>query len=224
MISAQPDPPTAGQPTKLRMMIHSADGSMVQDFDVVHEKKLHLILVREGLDEFAHVHPELDDKGNATIEHTFPAGGDYFVYADHQPRGEAPSVARGKIHVEGKERPAEKLTPNVPGQVRGDKLEADVTVEKAETAGSTSIVFVLRDLDGEAVADLEPYLGALGHLVIVSADGSEYVHAHPDEAGSAREHSVAFEAHFERPGIYKGWGQFQRAGEVSTIPFVVKVD
>ena len=72
--------------------------------------------------------------------------------------------------------------------------------------------------------DLETYLGALGHLVIVSENGQEYVHAHPDDGSDAAGGRVAFDAHFTKPGLYKGWGQFQRAGEVLTVPFVARID
>ena len=26
------------------------------------------------------------------------------------------------------------------------------------------------------------------------------------------------------PGLYKGWGQFKRGGEVRVVPFVVRID
>jgi hypothetical protein len=63
----------------------------------------------------------------------------------------------------------------------------------------------------------------MGHLVIISADGKLYVHAHAVEGKSANG-VVEFAAHFTQAGIYKAWGQFQRAGQVYTVPFVLKVD
>lgn len=224
IITTRPNPPIAGMPTQLRTMIHRADGSMVNEFDVVHEKKLHLILVRKGLDEFAHLHPEIDEAGNAEVEHTFRLGGDYFVYADHQPKGDAQATAKAMLSVKGESPAAPNLVPDVPGSVAGDGLAADVEVEEAGEGETRSIAFRLTDEKGQPVADLEPYLGALGHLVIVSEDGQDYVHAHPDEGGDAPDRRVAFEAHFTKPGLYKGWGQFQREGIVRAIPFVVRVE
>lgn len=222
--TTRPNPPVAGMPTQLRAMIHRADGSMVNEFDVIHEKKLHLILVRKGLDEFAHLHPDIDEAGNAEVEHTFRLGGDYFVYADHQPKGEPQATAKATLSVEGENPAAPTLVPDVPGRVAGDGLSADVEVESTGEGETRSIAFALTDEMGQTVADLEPYLGALGHLVIVSEDGQEYVHAHPGNEGDATDGRVAFEAHFTKPGLYKGWGQFQRGGEVRTIPFVVRVE
>lgn len=197
---------------------------MVKEFGLVHEKQVHLILVRKGLDEFAHLHPEVDEAGNGVVEHTFPLGGDYFVYADHQPAGDRQATAKATLRVEGDSPSAPKLAPDVPGRVSGDGLSADVAIEVTGEGEARSIAFALSDAEGKLVADLEPYLGALGHLVIVSENGQEYVHAHPQEERDAKDGYVAFEAHFTKPGLYKGWGQFQRAGEVLTVPFVVRVE
>lgn len=224
VLTTRPDPPKAGEPTQVQTMIHRADGSMVKDFDLVHEKKIHLIVVRKGLDQFAHLHPELDEAGNATVEYTFPVGGDYFVYADHQPTGGSQSTAKATLNVEGDATAAPALTANVPGAVSGDDLDAEIAVEKTGEGHARSIVFSLRNANGEPVTDLENYLGARGHLVIVSQDGQDYVHAHPEENASSPDDQVTFEAHFTKPGLYKGWGQFQRSGEVSTVPFVVQAE
>ena len=60
----------------------------------------------------------------------------------------------------------------------------------------------------------------MGHLVVVSADGKKYVHAHP-VADSGQK--IAFDAHFPGSGLYKGWGQFKRSGVVFDIPFVIGI-
>lgn len=65
-------------------------------------------------------------------------------------------------------------------------------------------------------------MGAMGHLVILSADGKEYVHAHPAD-GKTAPGVVAFQAHFPKAGLYKGWGQFKRGGQVRVVPFVVNL-
>jgi hypothetical protein len=67
-------------------------------------------------------------------------------------------------------------------------------------------------------------MGAMGHLVVISADAKQYVHAHPASGGGGDKGEVAFAAHFPQPGLYKGWGQFKRAGRVAVVPFVVRVD
>ena len=69
---------------------------------------------------------------------------------------------------------------------------------------------------------MEPYMGALGHLMFVSAAG-KYVHVHPVGEDADRG-TVEFEAHFPDPGLYKGWGQFKKSGQVRVIPFALKVE
>lgn len=224
MVDTEPPQVQAGQPVTLHMMVHAADGTMVRDFETVHEKKLHLIIVRAGLDHFAHVHPDLDAAGNVTIRHTFPVGGTYWLYADHKPLGKEETTAVAEIRVAGDAPPTPPLTPNVPGDVTGDGLGAHVDVSNPKAGSATPITFQVKDPTGKPVTDLQPYLGAMGHLVVLSADGKEYVHAHPaDGPAQAPDGLVAFDAHFSKAGTYKAWGQFQRAGQVYTVPVVLVV-
>ena len=214
----------AGKPAILKLMIHDAAGAMVKSFDIVHEEKVHLIIVRDALDQFAHIHPAVDTAGNLTATFTFPTGGSYRLYADHQPTGGKQATATAELRVAGDAPPAPALTPNVPGQVKGDGLDAQVTLKNAKAGGEATVRFELMDA-GKPVTDLQPYMGAMGHLVVLSSDGQKYVHAHPsDDKPSKGNNVVAFQAHFMQAGLYKGWGQFRWKEQVRVIPFVVKVD
>ena len=83
--------------------------------------------------------------------------------------------------------------------------------------------FTLADAaTGTAISDLEPFLGAAGHMLIVSADLTDANHAHPEEQ-AARGPSVSFQPRMPAAGLYKLWVQFQRKGQVITVPFVVSV-
>jgi hypothetical protein len=219
MIKTEPKEVQAGQPATLRLMIHDPGGTMVKDFETVHEQKIHLIIVREGLDQFAHIHPQIDLDGNMTAVFTFPTGGKYRLYADHTPSGKGQATSIAELKVSGDTPPAPELTSSEPGRITGDGFNADVSVENAKMSGTASIVFRLTDSSDTPVADLEPYMGAMGHLVVISADGKQYVHAHPAEEKTA-DGTVEFETHFAMPGIYKVWGQFQRGGKVHVVAFV----
>jgi hypothetical protein len=220
--TTEPSPPTAGRSAALKLMIHGAGGEMVKDFAVVLDQKIHLIVIRQGLDQFAHLHPEMDEAGNLTVRHTFPVGGTYHLFADFQPVGGSPSVATTELKVGGEAPPAPLLVSNVPGIVAGDGLTARIAVDGASPGAEATVRFEMSDSADGAVADLEPYMGATGHLVVVSADAKQYVHAHPTSGGGAK-NVVSFQAHFPVAGLYKGWGQFKRAGRVHVVPFVVKV-
>ena len=77
----------------------------------------------------------------------------------------------------------------------------------------------LIDEKGRPVNDLEPWLGALGHLLLVHQDGETFAHAHPDERerGVGRDGRIPFLVRVSKPGTYKGWLQFQRNGRVETV-------
>jgi hypothetical protein len=220
ILRSTPKNPAAGEPVKLDMMLHDSQGNMLKDFELYHNKLAHLILIREGLDQFAHLHPSVDSNGNLRETHTFSKAGKYSVYLDYKVKGQPPATSQSVLTVGGDSEPAEKLVPDTTGLARGDGLQAKVTMRDSKE-GSRIVSFLLQQDDQQPVLDLEPYLGAMGHLVVVSANGKDYVHAHPLTESSA-DGKVEFNVHFPRPGIYKLWGQFQRSGRVYTVPTVIE--
>ncbi|MDX1962010.1 MAG: hypothetical protein SFX18_02580 [Pirellulales bacterium] len=202
MVSSDPAEFFAGKPAALSFMIHDQTGAMLKQYETVHEKQIHLILVREGLDHFAHVHPEVFPSGTFKTTFTFPLGGTYRLYADFKPTTGKQSLAIAQVKVAGDAPKAAPLEPNVPGNVAGNGLAATITIDKMASPLEAKITFDIRDNTGEVVKDLQPYLGAMGHLVVLSADGTQFVHAHPLENASAAQGKVSFEAHFPSPGLY----------------------
>ena len=221
VVGTAPAYPRAGAMTKLVLQIQDDDGTPIKRFEMLHEQLIHLILVRDGLDEFAHLHPQVDKMGMITTEFAFPKSGNYRLFADHQPQGKSASVASGELVVAGDDEPAERLMPNASPVVAVGELRAHVTVKSGDQ--EPMVRLHLADAAGRTVDDLQPYLGAMGHLVIISADGSEYLHAHPvNEAQAAPEGVVEFAAHFPKAGIYKAWGQFRRHNSILIVPFVME--
>ncbi|MGC1275242.1 MAG: hypothetical protein WBC44_16170 [Planctomycetaceae bacterium] len=221
LVAAEPATIEPEQSVELRLTLRDDAGKPIEQFDVTHEKKLHLIIVRDGLDRFAHIHPTLEPDGSFTTTFAFPTAGIYRLYADFKPAGRKPATAIAEVEVAGTPPERPELVPNVPGRVTTDELAAEIALEPAE--GATRITFQLFDDAGKPVTDLQPYLGAMGHLVVLSADGEQYVHAHPVE-GTPADGTVTFDAHFPQPGLYKGWGQFQRSGIVHDVPFAVRIE
>jgi len=93
----------------------------------------------------------------------------------------------------------------------------------------TQLAFRL-ERDGKPLTDLSPYIGAMGHCVIISEDTQTYLHSHPEQlaaAPSPDEHGgpeVSFHTMFPKPGRYKVWGQFKRGDEIIVADFVVNVE
>lgn len=221
VVKTEPSQPQAGEATQLLLQILDDNGQPITKFALLHEKLVHLIVVREGLDVFSHLHPLVDASGNITIEHVFPKAGQYRLFADHQPEGQTPGLARGELIVAGDDESAAALVPNASDEIAVGEIKAHIAFQPGDQ--ETTVRFHLVDPSDQVVSNLQPYLGAMGHLVIISADGAEYVHAHPlSESQTAPEGVVEFAAHFPKPGLYKAWGQFQRHDAVFTVPFVLQ--
>ena len=221
----------AGKDIPLKLTIReTATKAIVSKFDVAHTKLFHLIIVSKDLGWFAHEHPEQQADGSFTINQVFPAGGMYRVFADVAPAGAGSQVVSTTINVTG---PAStwdsKLVSTTAPVSVGGVIATLSSNSKSFAVGTSAILgFKLKDTaSGVDVTDLEPYLGAMGHLILIHQDGQSFVHSHPleDDASVAKSKSgdVGFTVRIPRPGLYKGWAQFQRKGVVITMPFVLSV-
>lgn len=226
-VRATPKNPKAGEAVDFDIAIFARAGNnaRVREFDVQHERPMHLIVVREDLGVFSHEHPELAANGDFRLRYTFPQSGEYTLFVDVAPKGAGGQVIPVRIKVGGKKSErfaiaSEKLT--------GETSSGSIRVSFSQTeftAGKTlRLACLVRDAKtGALVNDLQPYLGALGHLILVNEDGETFVHSHPDELdpNAGKDGRLAFLARFPKPGRYRGWVQIQRGGVVETGPFIV---
>ncbi len=221
--------PKPGEESGLQFTIRETKSkAIVKDFDIAHTKLAHLLIVSKDLSWFAHEHPVQQPDGSFTHNQIFPAGGQYYTFMDVAPRGAGSQILMGSVKVAGTTPAAIPLVPSATtNAVDGIKASLKGT-SNIPIGKSLPVTFQLTDTStGDAITDLEPYLGAFGHLMIIHADGQTVVHSHPaeDEVGIAQSKRgiVTFNARFPKAGIYKAWGQFQRGGKIVTIPFVIPV-
>jgi YtkA-like protein len=200
-VAAQPKRPKAGEPVELTLVVRDR-GAAVASFDTMHERSMHLVIVRKDLGQFAHEHPEPQAGGGFRLRYTFAAGGDYRLFADVAPHGAGAQIVMAKVKVAGPEGAAF----DVRRQPTMEALPARKTIPLALSVPH----------------DIEPYLGAAGHLMIVHEDGETFVHSHPAEDGAAPE--LQFFVRFPKPGLYRGWLQYQRAGKVETHEMVLRAE
>ncbi|MGH8828486.1 MAG: hypothetical protein ACRDVZ_13015, partial [Jiangellaceae bacterium] len=102
----------------------------------------------------------------------------------------------------------------------------EVTLQGTPTADSESELAFSVTKDGAPVHDLEPYLGAFGHLVSLRTGDLAYLHTHPAEEAHAGEQGgpdVEFSAEFPTAGTYRLFLDFQHGGSVHTAEFTVTV-
>ncbi|MBI1895217.1 MAG: hypothetical protein HYZ57_04410 [Acidobacteria bacterium] len=206
-----------GRPLRLAFRVQDPESHKpVRDFDIVHEKLLHLFIVREDLGYFAHEHPRIQPDGSFLLDTTFPTPGHYRLLADFYPKGATPQLIARSLIVPGPP-PTADLKPDLAPR-KSVNTEASLRLEPPQPiAGQKTMMFFrLAPPDG-----LEPYLGAWGHMLAASADLIDLLHLHPawEEKGPV----VQFNAIFPRPGLYRVWVQFQRQGRVNTFAFTVPV-
>lgn len=218
--------PAPGQTVRLTLRPRRSDGTIVRDLEVVHTKKLHLIVASDDLAYFDHVHPMQQSDGSLTLDYAFPHPGRFSLYADITPTGDRNQVFQLPVEVSGSPAPAQPLivTPAQAKEFGEYRVELQMTPDPPVRKDETTLTFTI-SRKGLPVTDLEPFLGAGGHCVILSEDGRSYLHSHPLEMGGDRfGPSITFHTLFPRPGAYKVWAQFQHQGKPLTFDFVIKVD
>jgi hypothetical protein len=239
-VNVQFDPPTpqAGKPTHLDLIVTEQKvGEPIKQFDVIHDKLMHLIIVNsEDLSHFAHIHPKLNkETGVFSIVHTFAKAGKYKMWIDAKPKGGIQILTAFPFNVEGQ--PVHSPT-NITSdktfvkEVMTDGQSYQVTLDfqpqKLGVGMDTKMTFEIRDANGKPISNLEPLMAAGGHCVIIGADAREFLHVHPaeevDDIVSWRGGpSVSFLANFPKPGLYRAWGQFQHEGKLLTVDFTFEV-
>lgn len=199
-------------------------GEPLRDYASVHDKQLHLIVIRSDGTRFAHVHPTLDRySGTWSTPWTWNAAGTYRVFADFQPAAtdSAKITLTRTVDVAGEVIPAPPVTTRTVDEV------ADYTVrlDGALTAGVSRTLTATITRNGQPVTTLQPYLGAFGHLVALRDGDLAYLHVHPEDAEPAPGRTggpvVSFAATAPTAGRYLLYLDFQIDDAVHTAAFVV---
>jgi hypothetical protein len=239
-VNIQFDPaiPQAGKPTHLNLMVSEQKvGEPIKQFDMIHDKLMHLIIVNsEDLSHFAHLHPKLDEKtGVFHIGHTFQRAGKYKLWSDTKPKGGIQILTAFAFNVEGQpvHTPAnitvdKKFGKEVSADGQAYQITLDFHQEHLHVGRDIKMTFEISDANGNPISNLEPLMAAGGHCVIIDADAREFLHVHPAEeiddiANWRGGPSVSFLVNFPKPGLYRAWGQFQHEGRLLIADFTFEV-
>lgn len=218
-LSTLPHTIEAGKPTQLTLAIKRS-GQMVP-LEVSHEMKIHLMVVSEDLRWFHHIHPEEQPDGSYAITATFPNGGKYLLFADFKPSGAYQTLNRQEIEVQG--------NPSANNEELSNKWISKVdgfTVRLSNASdfktGQTQHLEVSIEKDGKELMekDLQQYLGASAHIVMIYKSDKEFLHIHPV---SDSRFPVFAQTQIEKAGAYRMWVQFKIDGEVHTSDFTIDV-
>ncbi len=196
-----------------------------------HTQKIHLLVVDESMVDYHHVHPTAgSDAGSYTFAFTPNTARNYMLYADVKPlNGEAQMIA---VKLNGgapcandcldKSATDRATVGDVTGQVVFDG--------KTVKAGSpVNAEVTLTGADGKPLADLEPVMGAYGHIVGFYEGFKSVAHMHPMGAEPEKPEDrgaspVKFMLHPDHPGYLKYFVQIRRGGKDVFLPFGLTIE
>lgn len=206
--------------TRLDFTVVTSSGRPLLDYTREHELDLHLIVVRRDLTGFQHVHPTLDTATGTWSTDVRLTPGTWRVIADFAPAGWEGITLADDVAVAGDFRPGELPADDRTATVSTADGTYTVTLDGDTAPGASTLLTTRIELDGEPVTDLEPYLGAFGHLVALRAGDLGYLHVHPEEGEAGP--GVEFATAFPTPGTYRLFLDFQHRGVVHTAAFTVE--
>lgn len=224
--------PKPNMPVTLTFSIVDDEGNTLKDFQIMHDMLLHLIIVRKDLNSFQHLHPDFNAQtGELTLQGlTFPSSGPYRIFADFTPSSAQMGAGGMPLPVTISEdvTVAGSYSPQTIGEMTltkaVDGYEVSLATNTAPATGEMTILSFSIKKDGKVVTNLENYLAALGHSVVLKENTLEYIHAHAVQEPTANQTgTIDFHVGFPFAGNYKVFTQFKHEGQVHTVEFVVPV-
>lgn len=224
-LATQQTPTAAGRQSELSFRISGPSGAPQTRFEEVHEKLMHVFVVRQDLSDFHHIHPTMAPDGTWSVPLTLRRPGPYrlvtdFVAVDDQNQPH-PLVLGTDFELAGPYSPEPLPTPTREASVGGYAVHVDGDL----VAGQTSMMAVRIIQGGAPVTDMKPYLGAMAHVAAFHEGDLEVVHMHPQEASSdgASPSDLMVHADFPVAGLYRMYIQFQTGDQLTTAPITVAV-
>jgi hypothetical protein len=207
---ARPTTIAPGRPTRFSLRLEDDTGAAIRDLDVVHERPLHLIVVRRDLAGFQHLHPDRAPDGSWATSLFLDAPGSYRAFADFEVDGVRRTLGVD-LEAPGLVEPAPRLEPSSTTRVGPYAVHL---------RRSRSMLSFRVERDGVPVLP-EPYLGARGHLVVLREGDLAFVHAHPEPGATAAD-GTSYEAELPSAGRYAVFLQLVHDGVLRTAHFTIE--
>jgi hypothetical protein len=207
----------AGEAVTWSFRVVGADGEAVTGFDLEHERRMHLIVVRRDLTGYQHLHPTMSADGRWSVRLRLGAAGTYRAYADFSADGDGHTLATD-LSVPGPFAPRPLPAPATVDRAGG--YTADLDAHGVAAGGTAELAYRLRRA-GRPLDGVEQYLGADGHLVALREGDMAFLHVHPEE--SADPATIRFGATLPTAGRYRLFLQFQHDGTVRTVAHTLVV-
>ena len=213
------------------------------DLLVVHERKLHLLIVDDTLGDYQHIHPEpTRHAGEWSFAFAPTRSTGYRVFADFTPVATGRSLyASADLAVEktvtaGPANSAAAVAPwdqpRAPRQAwenerDGYRFGFTPSVLPMRAGQAEDLTLTITRGDGGKVA-LEPVMGAYAHVVAFDRERSGFAHLHPNQADplappDAVRPQLKFKLTIPKAGRYVIWAQVRPEGRELFVPFWFEV-
>ena len=237
-----PPLPEVNNPVKLDFFVNMKPGNIPVSeggLEIQHEKKMHVIGVRNDLNEFRHIHPEPElPSGNTvqgspepysessgsghpglwTIKHTFRKPGEYKVWSEIKYQSEN-HVFGHPIFTVGGSGPTFELQKEITTNRVVERYQVGIDYHDLAVGAENHIDFLIRDFEGRKV-ELDDYLEEKMHLSVISEDLTHFIHTHPSGHNDPMEdHSLNV---VER-ALANGALPHEKAASEDHIPFMVSL-
>ncbi len=226
-VRTEPRAPVVSQSVVMTLRVTDrATGTLVKEWNPNRENPIRLLIVRKDLGAFTYGLPDAQPDGTFKQSFSFTGGGEWRIFADFAPKGAGVQTAVAKLNVSGVRDLPTPINPQSLPLVRASGATLAMKQPNRLFARQTqSLEFNLSDEQGQPLTDLSLWLGALAQLTFIERDAETLLRAVPDTADprNGRSGVMTFLVRFPKPGIYKGWMQFKRNGQIATLPFVVRV-
>jgi hypothetical protein len=242
----------------LRLTDHSGQPIRAEDLVVKHEHALHVMVVDQGLEDYSHTHPVANADGTFTFTFTPRLDRPYRLWADFSlsdPSTEDGAAAAGHAHgqdmadhmahgatgavaaatyaavdlpVGAGPVPAVAATPTL--TANADGLRFALSLEQPLRAGEASRASLsVADAQGRPYTQLQPLMGAFGHMVGFNPGATTMMHVHPEGAEPTTPDArggpaLTFMVEPESAGPQRLFVQVRTNGREVAVPFNVVVN
>jgi hypothetical protein len=199
----------AGKELQLKFKLNKNGKPM--ELKLLHERLGHLILVRNDLRHFDHLHPKYEN-GVFTATKTFPASGEYRLWLEFTD-GILEHIIDYSLNVTGMQEMPE------PDTLGG--LAVNIQTSELQQDKRGYLNFAVTEND-KPIPITEKLLGADAHLIIIKSTLDEFEHLH-DETGD-KDNLLAFSYTPEYSGDYEAWVEFAKDGKEQMAKFDLTVE
>lgn len=216
----------------------------ISDLETEHTKLMHVIGIRDDMNEFFHIHPRpVGTSSVFTVRHTFEKPGRYKLWSQIKKDGVVHAFGHPAVEIQGVgDRSSKEVSLNRSMIVENYQV-AFKPNEPVIKGVETPLSFDIRTRTGQNV-EVEPYLGADMHLAVIKDDLTQFIHTHPEghemdmsghngmfrvikeakahgveeenPTSEAADKTIDFHVVFPEPGLYKAFAQFRPRG--SALP------